>query len=77
MNDQYVKGLAKKAGKANQHEIKKAAVLGAGIMGGGIAFQSASKGTPIVMNDINQGALDQGMTEASKILNVCSAASIL
>ncbi len=69
MNDQYVKGLAKKAGKANQHEIKKAAVLGAGIMGGGIAFQSASKGTPIVMKDINQGALDQGLAEASKILN--------
>ena len=69
MNDQYVKGLAKKAGKANKHEIKKAAVLGAGIMGGGIAFQSASKGTPIVMKDINQGALDQGLAEASKILN--------
>ncbi len=69
MNDQYVKGLAKKAGKANQHEVKKSAVLGAGIMGGGIAFQSASKGTPIVMKDINQAALDQGMGEASKILN--------
>ncbi len=69
MNDQYVKGLAKKAGKVNTHEVKQAAVLGAGIMGGGIAYQSASKGTPIVMKDIAQGALDQGMAEASKILN--------
>jgi 3-hydroxyacyl-CoA dehydrogenase/enoyl-CoA hydratase/3-hydroxybutyryl-CoA epimerase/enoyl-CoA isomerase len=69
MNDQYVKGLAKKAGKANQHEISRAAVLGAGIMGGGIAYQSAVKGTPIVMKDINQTALDQGMAEAASILN--------
>ncbi len=69
MNDQYVKGLAKKAAKASTHKLEKSAVLGAGIMGGGIAYQSASKGTPIVMKDINQGALDQGMGEASKILN--------
>lgn len=69
LNDQYVKGIAKKAGKTNQHELKRAAVLGAGIMGGGIAYQSAVKGTPIVMKDINQGALDQGMAEAASILN--------
>ncbi|NVK23785.1 MAG: fatty acid oxidation complex subunit alpha FadB [Gammaproteobacteria bacterium] len=69
LNDQYAKGLAKKAAKASTHKLEKAAVLGAGIMGGGIAYQSASKGTPIVMKDINQGALDQGMGEASKILN--------
>ncbi len=69
MNDQYVKSLAKKAGKQSTHVINKAAVLGAGIMGGGIAYQSASKGTPIVMKDINQAELDQGMGEASKILN--------
>jgi 3-hydroxyacyl-CoA dehydrogenase len=29
-------------------------VLGAGIMGGGIAYQSALKGVPIKMKDINQ-----------------------
>ena len=69
LNDQYVKGLAKKAAKASTHKLEKSAVLGAGIMGGGVAYQSASKGTPIVMKDINQGALDQGMAEASKILN--------
>lgn len=69
LNDQYVKGLAKKAAKASTHKLEKAAVLGAGIMGGGIAYQSASKGTPIVMKDINQAALDQGLAEASSILN--------
>ena len=37
-------------------------------MGGGIAYQSAVKGTPVVMKDINQGALDLGLSEAAKIL---------
>ena len=37
-------------------------------MGGGIAYQSASKGVPAVMKDIKQDALDLGMKEAGKIL---------
>ena len=66
--DQYIKGKAKKQAKHSELEIKQAAVLGAGIMGGGIAYQSAYKGTPIIMKDINQDALDLGMGEASKLL---------
>ncbi len=46
-----------------------AAVLGAGIMGGGIAYQSARKGIPVLMKDINQKALDLGINEAAKLLN--------
>lgn len=68
MADQLVKGKAKKAAKQASKEIKRAAVLGAGIMGGGIAYQSAYKGVPVVMKDIRQEALDLGMSEASKIL---------
>ena len=49
--------------------MSNAAVLGAGIMGGGIAYQSAIKDIPITMKDINQEALDLGITTASKILN--------
>ncbi|MCE9679671.1 fatty acid oxidation complex subunit alpha FadB [Shewanella sp. AS1] len=67
LNDQLVKGKAKKAAKQAK-SVHSAAVLGAGIMGGGIAYQSASKGTPIVMKDINQSALDLGLSEASKLL---------
>lgn len=67
LNDQFVKGKAKKAGKLAK-KVETAAVLGAGIMGGGIAYQSASKGTPIVMKDIAQPALELGLSEASKIL---------
>jgi 3-hydroxyacyl-CoA dehydrogenase/enoyl-CoA hydratase/3-hydroxybutyryl-CoA epimerase/enoyl-CoA isomerase len=68
LNDQFVKGKAKKAGKLAK-DVNNAAVLGAGIMGGGIAYQSASKGTPIVMKDIAQPALELGLNEAAKILN--------
>ncbi len=67
LNDQLVKGKAKKAAKQAKN-IEQAAVLGAGIMGGGIAYQSASKGTPIVMKDIAQKALDLGLNEAAKLL---------
>ncbi|MFQ6372545.1 fatty acid oxidation complex subunit alpha FadB [Shewanella sp. YIC-542] len=67
LNDQLVKGKAKKAAK-QARDISQAAVLGAGIMGGGIAYQSASKGTPIVMKDIAQKALDLGLSEAAKLL---------
>ena len=67
LNDQLVKGKAKKAGKLAK-KVDSAAVLGAGIMGGGIAYQSASKGTPIVMKDIAQPALDLGLGEAAKLL---------
>ena len=63
-----IKGKAKKASKAATKAVNKAAVLGAGIMGGGIAYQSAYKGTPIVMKDINDDALTLGLTEATKLL---------
>lgn len=69
LGDQVVKGKAKKAAKSATKAVNKAAVLGAGIMGGGIAYQSASKGTPIVMKDINDKALDLGLNEAAKLLN--------
>ena len=38
-------------------------------MGGGIAYQSASKGLPIIMKDIKSEQLDLGMGEASKLLS--------
>jgi len=69
MNDQELKKRAKIAAKSTELQVANAAVLGAGIMGGGIAYQSAVKGIPIIMKDIRQDALDLGMSTASKILN--------
>ncbi|MDF2183554.1 fatty acid oxidation complex subunit alpha FadB [Grimontia hollisae] len=68
LNDQYLKSKAKKAAKEGK-ATERAAVLGAGIMGGGIAYQSASKGVPVLMKDISQASLETGMKEASKLLN--------
>ena len=68
LNDQYVKGLAKKRASESGAPAQ-AAVLGAGIMGGGISYQSAWKGVPVRMKDINPQALTLGMNEASKLLN--------
>ncbi len=69
LNDQYIKGIAKKSAKAASKDTQRAAVLGAGIMGGGISYQSALKGVPVIMKDIAQASLDLGMSEASKLLN--------
>ncbi len=68
LNDQYLNNSAKSYLKS-AGEVKSAGVLGAGIMGGGIAYQSALKGTSIIMKDIAQEGLDLGMMEASKLLN--------
>lgn len=67
LNDQFIKKQAKKYAK-NANEVKTASVIGAGIMGGGIAYQSASKGVPIVMKDIGNAQLELGMNEAAKLL---------
>lgn len=68
LNDQLIKKKGKAYAKIAR-DTKQAAVLGAGIMGGGIAYQSASTGTPIIMKDIADAALDLGMGEASKLLS--------
>lgn len=67
LNDQFLASKTRSVAKSAS-PIAKAAVLGAGIMGGGIAYQSALRGTPIVMKDIAQSGLDLGMAEASKLL---------
>src|SRR5204863_3989177 len=41
--------------------IKKAAVIGAGTMGGGIAMSFVNAGIPVTINDKTQDALDRGM----------------
>ena len=38
-------------------------------MGGGIAYQSASTGTPIMMKDIDQSGINSGLKEAGSLLS--------
>lgn len=65
LDDQTIKKTVKSLSK-DTPKIRQAAVLGAGIMGGGIAVAAALKGVPIRMKDIQAQALEQGMTEARK-----------
>lgn len=67
LNDQWVKKVGKTQ-RGAQAPIRQALVLGAGIMGGGIAYTAALHGTPVRMKDIRQQALDLGMAEADKLL---------
>ncbi len=47
-------------------EIKKAAVIGAGTMGGGIAMNYANAGIPVIVREVTQEALDRGMATIRK-----------
>ncbi|MDH3637970.1 MAG: fatty acid oxidation complex subunit alpha FadB [Gammaproteobacteria bacterium] len=67
LNDQVLKRHTKAFAKSAK-SVNQAAVLGAGIMGGGIAYQAALKGIPMVMKDISQKALESGLQEATKLL---------
>jgi 3-hydroxyacyl-CoA dehydrogenase len=42
-------------------EIRKVAIIGAGTMGGGIAMNFLNAGTPVVMLEMKQEALDKGL----------------
>jgi 3-hydroxyacyl-CoA dehydrogenase/enoyl-CoA hydratase/3-hydroxybutyryl-CoA epimerase/enoyl-CoA isomerase len=67
LNDQALKREVRRFEKSAR-PVRRAAVLGAGIMGGGIAYQAALKGTPIAMKDIRQEAIGLGLDEARKLL---------
>lgn len=47
--------------------FKKAAVLGAGVMGGGIAWAFSNKDIPIRMKDLNWDAVQKGYESASQV----------
>jgi 3-hydroxyacyl-CoA dehydrogenase len=46
--------------------IKKAAVIGAGTMGGGIAMCFANAGIPVLLKESDQAALDRGLATITK-----------
>ena len=43
------------------YEIRRAAVIGAGTMGGGIAMNYANAGIPVILKETSQEALDRGV----------------
>ncbi|MBM3877450.1 MAG: hypothetical protein FJ386_12120 [Verrucomicrobia bacterium] len=48
--------------------IRRAAVIGAGVMGSGIAQWLATRGLPVILRDINADAVGKGVSSISKLL---------
>ncbi len=47
-------------------DIRRAAVVGAGTMGGGIAMSYANAGIPVLLKEVDQAALDRGLAVIRK-----------
>jgi 3-hydroxyacyl-CoA dehydrogenase len=47
-------------------DIRRAAIVGAGTMGGGIAMTYANAGIPVLLKDVDEGALARGMATIRK-----------
>jgi 3-hydroxyacyl-CoA dehydrogenase len=63
------RGVSKIPGVARDtpvHEIRRAAVIGAGTMGGGITMNYANAGIPVIVKETSQEALDRGMATIRK-----------
>ena len=63
-----------KAGKSrpaniDKHKVQKVAVLGAGMMGAGIAYTCAINGIPVVLKDVNSKRAEQGKNYSRKLLD--------
>lgn len=68
LNEKYTARIARQKAAEATAGVTRAAVLGAGIMGGGIAHLHAGRGIPILMKDIRQEALDMGLRESAKLI---------
>jgi 3-hydroxyacyl-CoA dehydrogenase / enoyl-CoA hydratase / 3-hydroxybutyryl-CoA epimerase len=53
---------------ANKHKFTKVGILGAGMMGAGIAWASVSKGIAVVLIDTDQAKADKGKAYSAKLV---------
>ncbi|MFQ5675540.1 MAG: 3-hydroxyacyl-CoA dehydrogenase NAD-binding domain-containing protein [bacterium] len=67
LNEELKKDPGVEKMKKEPKEIKQVGLLGAGVMGGGIAQLLAYHELPVRMKDINQQALDIGMRRAEQV----------
>src|SRR5205085_10379540 len=56
--------------------VTKAAVVGAGTMGGEIAQVISSSGIPVVLKDIDQKFVDQGLTKAEEVSKIQTGSQV-
>ncbi|MFF7944673.1 3-hydroxyacyl-CoA dehydrogenase NAD-binding domain-containing protein [Nocardia gamkensis] len=64
---QAVNGGASRPDGIAEQDIKKIGVLGAGMMGAGIAYVSAKAGYDVVLKDVSQEAADKGKGYSQKL----------
>jgi 3-hydroxyacyl-CoA dehydrogenase / enoyl-CoA hydratase / 3-hydroxybutyryl-CoA epimerase / enoyl-CoA isomerase len=67
INEQALKKIGKQYAKTAA-PVHAAAVIGAGVMGAGIAYQSALRGVPAIVKDVSEQAVEAGVGEAKKLL---------
>ncbi|MGI5404102.1 3-hydroxyacyl-CoA dehydrogenase NAD-binding domain-containing protein [Streptomyces sp. CA-135486] len=65
---QAVNSGANRPAGIEQREVRKVAVLGAGMMGAGIAYSCARAGIDVVLKDVSQEAADKGKAYSEKLL---------
>src|SRR5438270_2089961 len=61
--EKYKKGTS----KAQFEKVAHAAVIGAGVMGSGIAQWLSSRGVTVILRDVNRELLDRGLANVEKI----------
>lgn len=76
LNDQALKKTLRRY-RADARSISRSAVLGAGIMGGGITYSNAIKGIAVRVKDIAPAALDACMDETRRLLDKAGMAGRL
>jgi 3-hydroxyacyl-CoA dehydrogenase/enoyl-CoA hydratase/3-hydroxybutyryl-CoA epimerase len=62
------KGKARPA-EEPKYEVKKLGILGAGMMGAGIAYVSAKAGMEVVLKDVSQAGAEKGKAYSQKLLD--------
>ncbi len=64
-----IKGGRSRPADVPRWQATKVGVLGAGMMGSGIAYSTAIKGVPVVLKDVSQEAADKGKSYSQKLLD--------
>ena len=69
VNMQALSKGARRPKEFDKYDVKKIGILGAGLMGAGIAYVTAKAGIEVVLIDVDQGAADKGKEYSENILN--------
>lgn len=64
-----IKAGAARPKNIEHKKVKKVGILGAGMMGAGIAYSSAAKGIDVILKDVSQENADKGKAYSENIVN--------